>query len=47
MSRMLWNFSGRRGNQAKLRKIGQLFPCLGDADTHAPHMCQFPTGEGL
>ena len=22
-------------------KIGQ-FPCLGDADTHASHMCQFP-----
>ena len=21
-------------------------PCLGDADTHAPHMCPFPTGEG-
>ena len=21
-------------------------PCLGDADTHAPRMCQFPTGEG-
>ena len=20
--------------------------CLGDADTHAPRMCQFPTGEG-
>ena len=26
-------------------QIGQ-FPCLGDADTHAPHMCPFPTGEG-
>ena len=24
--------SGRRGAD----------PCLGDADTHAPHMCQFP-----
>ena len=24
------------------RKIHALSPCLGDADTHASHMCQFP-----